>query len=351
MVKEKIYSINVITAIIEYEVKAFKKAVDEACDLRKTKLEELKKNYVPNTKLFFEQKEAIDNEFSNTMKALRNNAAERVLPEIEGLKAQEKERLMTFNKEDYEKLLLIKDMPLTANELSILAENTLANEDYFTGRLVNYIAEKNNIVINPIYQEVSIDTKFDILDELTLHFNEVITRYPSKDRYESAIINHMYGTDREMKNAKAKYGGQIANIDPEEVARTAYFDIISKNTEIERALFLDNALRNAKGESRNHLLCKLANDASKINDSIIGLSKHQAEIQSFRTGKATEYNKAWETLKRIRGSQDDDYIATEVLNNANNSFMRSLLEKEALKNERMDKFVELLRNEIGSEKE
>lgn len=142
------------------------------------------------------------------------------------------------------------------------------------------IAERNGIDSAEIGIESTFDTKMSILDQLTDQLNNVFKYYGTKDPAERAKSRYLYLSNDIVERAKQMYGGKISKLSDTQKAERAYFTVRTQPTDIGKGVAIANVLRNAKGEVRNMILCRLAEDnsissmAAEFSGRVAGLEEN-----------------------------------------------------------------------------
>lgn len=72
--------------------------------------------------------------------------------------------------------------------------------------------------------------------------------------------NYVYLSDAILERAKQMYGGKVGKLNDSQTAGRAYFTVRAQQTDIQQGIAIANVLRNAKGKTRNMILCRLAED-------------------------------------------------------------------------------------------
>ena len=174
-----------------------------------------------------------------------------------------------------------------------------------------------------------------VLDNLTEHLNNVIKYYgensPLMPEDERLKVNYVYFSDDIMERTKLMYDGKLNAMSDTQKADKAYFTVRTQQTDIQKGIAISNALRNAKGEVRNLLLCRLAEDSS-LSDMAAEFSGHYDEIASFKNGKAAEYRAAEKAMQNIRKMKDKTVIEQKAAELEENTFFADMFAKEQKQN-------------------
>ena len=320
-------SIEVVTECLKWEADEYKRKYDEIISARERELKEANDTYKPGCKALLDKIEQINTACDSALTKLKVEAADRALQDVETLREQELERVQTINEPLLAKIRAIENIPMTTLELKAFSAKIGAKGDYWASRALADIAEKNGIDSTEIGIESTYDTKMSILDQLTGQLNSIFKYYGTKDPKERAHTRFLYLNDVIIERAKQMYGGKIGKLSDSQRADKAYFTVRTQHTDIQKGIAISNALRNAKGEMRNLLLCRLAEDNS-ISSMAAEFSGHWKEIASFKNGLAREYRDAEKVMENIRRLKDKTVIEQTAAGMEKNSFFGDMFEKE-----------------------
>lgn len=337
-------SIEVVTEVMKWEADEYKKRYDEIQRTRERELKEANDNFKPGSKMLLERVEQIKNACDSSLVKVRNEAADRALGDVEALRQQELLRVQTVNEPLLARIRAIADIPMTSLELKAFASRIGAKGDYWASRALADIAEKNGIDSAEIGVESTYDTKMNVLDQLTDQLNKVFKYYGTKDPVEGRNAHFLYLTDDIIKRAVQMYGGKIGKLSDSQKADRAYFTVRTQQTDIQKGIAISNVLRNAKGEVKNKILCRLAEDSS-ISKMAAELSGHGEEIADFKNGLAAQYREAESALQNVRKLKSRAMAEQTIAQYEENQFFRDMLAKEKSQN---GAFAELLSGESDS---
>lgn len=280
----------------------------------------------------------VDKDFSKTISRLQKDFAKTGIDAIQGLRDHEMQRVQTIDEVKLNKIKAIKDIPMSESELLALMQKFGVKNDYWSSRLIQSVADNNGISNFEI--ESSFDTKMSILDQLESQLNEIIKYYPcDNDPVKRPMVRFGYLTEKILQNAKEIYGGKMRYESDETLANRAYLTILSKHGDIEKGFTIQNTLKNAKGEIRNLLLCKLAKGNHNISEFAIELSGNKEEIDSFRNGKARQYLHARAAIERMLKATEEKTILKILEENSENEFMEQLVKEAGRKSEHFKEVV------------
>ena len=322
--------IEAITAILQYETEQYIKKYNEALAQKKVELEKIDGTYKNGT-VKDEKISKINKKYDDIILEAKKHAISRSLPQVEELRRQETERLKKIDDKAIEKLRLLKDVPLSESELIIFAEN-LGSKDYYVSRLLLNIAEANGIEAKIFSQfiESSYDTKMGILDDLTRQFDAIITQYEGPDR-TPAEIKYAYLSAKVLDRAKEMWYGKNGLQTDESLTNKSLAIIRGKYTQVEKGLALSNILKNSRGNARNLLLTKIAEDLS-IGESALQISGYFDEVKEFRDGKAKMYRNAERVVKDLEKMQDVSIMNQKITESSDNPFLSGLIAKNEVLN-------------------
>lgn len=320
-------SIEVVAEMMKWEADEYKKKYDEIKNARERELKEADDTYKPSSKALLDRIEQINNACDSALTRLKVEAADRALQDVEALRNQELERVQTVNEPLLAKVRAIADIPMTTLELKAFSAKIGARGDYWASRALADVAEKNGIDSAEIGIESTYDTKMSILDQLTDQLNSIFKYYGTKDPVERPKVNYLYLSDDIIERAKQIYGGKISKLSDSQKADRAYFTVRAQPTDIGKGVAIANVLRNAKGEVRNLILCRLAEDRT-VSSMAAEFSGRMEEIESFRNGLAAEYRTAERALQNIRNTKDKAIIEQTAAGLEENTFFGDMYAKE-----------------------
>lgn len=332
--------IGFVCAILEVESEVYKREYDKAVQEKEDDIETVRNTYIANTPKYQEELVEIEEEFAQKISLAQKVFAKAATDAIKDLRDYEMQRVQTIDEVKLNKIRAISGIPMSSLELQALVQKFGVKGDYWSSRLIQSIADDNGISNFKI--ESSFDTKLSVLDQLEQQMNEIIKYYPSDNYPEKrALVRFGYLTEPILENAKKIYGGKMRYESDETLANRAYLTILSKHGDVERAFTIQNTLRNAKGQARNLLLCRLAKENQKhnISDFAIELSGNKEEIESFKNGKARLYLHAREAIKRALKATKEDTVKRILEENSENEFMEQLVEAAKNKNEHFKELV------------
>lgn len=325
-------SFDVVASELRWEAANYREQYDSIMDTRNREIKDLERDYNPTSPKYNERKERINNACDSAITKLRVQASERSMADLEELRRQEIERVQTINESLLTKIRAIADIPMTTAELKAFSDKINAKSDYWASRAIADIAERNGIDASELGIETTLDTKLNVLDQMEQQLDKILKLYGTKDIDEKAYVRFLYLNDNVIENAKQIYGGKVGKLSDSQKADKAYVNIKAQVTDIAKGISISNALRNARGEVKNYLLCRLAEDNS-ISSMAAEFSGHFKEIEEFKNGKAHEYRKAERAIENIRKTKDVTAIKQTAEEYSDNEFFSDMFIREQKQNE------------------
>lgn len=320
-------SIEVVTECLKWEADEYKRKYDEIKNARERELKEANDTYKPGCKALLDKIEQINNACDSALTKLKVEAADRALQDVEALREQETERVQAINEPLLAKIRAIENVPMTTLELKAFSAKIGAKGDYWASRMLSDVAERNGIDSAEIGLESTYDTKMSILDQLTDQLNSIFKYYGTKDTSERTKVRYLYLNNDIIERARQMYGGKISKLSDTQKADRAYFTVRTQPTDIGKGVAIANVLRNAKGDVRNMILCRLAEDRT-VSNMAAEFSGRMEEIESFRNGLAAEYRAAERALQNIRNTKDKTIIEQTAAGLEENTFFGDMYAKE-----------------------
>lgn len=324
-------NITIVTESLRYEAQNYKEQYDAIKAAKERELREVRENYQPGSKLAMERERQINEACDSSLTKLKVSAVDRALQDVEELQQQELLRVQTVNEPLLAKIRAIADIPMTTLELKAFADKIGAKDDYWASRALSDVAERNGIDSAEIGLESTYDTKMSILDQLTDQLNSVFKYYGTNDPVERPKVNYLYLSDEIIERAKQMYGGKVGRLSDGLKADRAYLTVMTQHTDIQKGIAISNVLRNAKGNVKNMILCRLAEDKT-VSEMAAEFSGHMNEITEFKNGRAAEYRLAQKALENIRKVKDRAAIENIAAEYEDNAFFCEMLEKEKKQN-------------------
>lgn len=308
----------------------FKNAVDNAHEKKQQHIKELKETMIPNTKAYEEKKKAILAEYDAEVGAAMSLQAEYITPAIANLREATLKRAQYIDEPLMAKLNALYNIPLSADELKTLANRycTETNGSYWAGRIIETLAEKNAVDISELDIEPGIATKIAVLDDLAAQFEKFTMNYNPEKPYDPETAVCL--SSAVLERAETRYTGKEQNRNETQVVEKMYNSIVSATSSLEKAMLLNNCLKNAKGEVRNLFLARIT--GKDFGEMVYKLCDYKEEIDDFKSGKAHEYMKARAFVDDVKKMNSSDAIRQRILEREENSFVMPLLKKAAKDN-------------------
>lgn len=321
----------------------------DATETKKQELELLKSGYIPGSKPYVEKKQEIQLAYDIAIIKAREKAAKKVAEEIEDLKQWERTSAGIINAEALARINVLRGIPVTTEELKqILSKHGSSN--YWVQKAVGALAEENGIPVTDLPLDSSLDTKLNVLDELSRQLDLLLEHYsPTATTREAAEARFLYLNDDVLKNSVNIYNNGVQDLSETDAATRAYYKIRAMSSQMSKACSITNALRNLKKEdAKNQLLYQLAMDNSIKSDAyqVAGISDVMAE---WKHGKAERYAKAVTMAESLKMMQDTERIKEKLrgyIDRVNmgsepeNEFMRHEITKTYKKNTFIGKALE-----------
>ena len=317
---------NQLTFLMQTECEIFKKGYAESEKRREAVKEEISKTFIKGTPTYQAKMKEADDKCTSEIAEMRSSALNNVKPHVEELRKHEKSKLEKINETTLTKLKMLDGIPLTASELSAIADKYNVQDDYYAARYLQTLAEKNGMeFVSGI--EPSYDTKMAILTDLETQLVEVLTDFNTSKGCDPKVKYANLSEDV-VQRACELYGGSSPATNPEQVASKALLSIKSAHGSIEKGIAIANVLKNASEETRNIILCGVAENES-IPEMAVSYSGFADEINDFKNGGAAEFRKAQKCVERMRSAKDVD-TATYYMNElSENRFIGSMAKRAA----------------------
>ena len=258
--------------------------------------------------------------------------------------------------ETLQKLNAVSNIPVTAEEISILQRKyDPTGNNYWVGRFLADLAERNGIPGIQINNGASIETKLDVLQQLEDQAKRMISEY-DPDKHDYRI--HALLADSVLMRAENVYtcGWQVGELEDEQVARRAFLQLKGQNT-ISQGIGLMNILRNANNSLKNALFYEISN-GGKFSESALEWAGCLDEYNAFLDNHVTDYRNAKQAMQKLRTTEDEKEFSNVVKDMYKNDYFRDMFsreksenitinEKELMeKNSRDTKLIDAL-NELG----
>ena len=197
--------------MLKQETEEYKKGCDGIQTARERELKEANDNYKPGSKLLAERVEQIKNACDASLARLRVETADRALKDVEELRQQELQRVQTVNEPLIAKIRAIANIPMTTAELKAFTDKINARGDYWAGRMLADIAERNGIEAAEIGIESTLDIKMSVLDQLADQLNRILKYYGTNDPEERINTKYVYLSDAILERQNRCKAAKLEN--------------------------------------------------------------------------------------------------------------------------------------------
>ena len=333
-------NISTLCKILEKVAREYRAAYDEADKRKKEQIALTKRVYRREAPEYRQALDAANSQFDLSVSIAQREFADTGYNALEDLRMLETQRIKQVKPDSLEIIQQIADISMSSRELRVMMDAW--GKDYWTQRLFAKIAKKNAITDVPIAPDF--DTRMGVLDQLEKQVADIVAHYPDgglTGPYRDEV-RYLFLSPGVLRKAEALYSGEVQTKTEAMVVEEAMDNILQKNGNLEKSFAISRALKNVKGETRNLLLCSLAENANRIPKICFELSESQQEVDEFAHGKAEEYLLARAAINRIRESGDSVTARRIVREYESNEFMEQLIE-DAREKDRG--FAELLPNE------
>lgn len=307
----------------------YKEEYRKAIEKRDADIKQMKENLIMNSPGYNKREQEIKESFKKTMADLKIEAMESAVPYITELREQEIKRTQKIDEVALAKINAISNIPLTEMELQTLNATYNAKGDYWCNRALAVIAENNGIVPANIGIEPTLDVKLGLIDELSNQLEKMLAEWNPEQKHNykaDALLDDMV-----LERAIDRYTNGYVEVDGKRTATSAYWKIKTASSESERAIRINNAMRNLSQDGKNMLMYKLVTE-NKILDYTKQMSGLSDVFAEWENGKAKEYGNAVNTIKTISTIEDVTVIKQHIEARNDNQFLKKMLESEAKSN-------------------
>lgn len=332
--KDYKFDFKTLCIAAQIDTDEYRMKYNELKTARNNTIKQIRENYLPDTPLCRQKLEEAEQNYQTEIAKLKAEYAKGIAEMVDEIRSGELARVQTVNETKLAKLRALVDIPMTAEELLAVAEKYEADNDYWCSRLLANMAESNGIDGFERYTEASYSVKNDILNQIMDQANEVIRDYDGDDTRDRAArqrTKFVLLSKDVLERCQQMWCGEYNSISDEDAVAKAYSTVQLKRTDVEKGLAIANVLKNAKGEKRNLLLCRLAED-THISEFALRLSGYGTELEAFRAGKAREYRQAKEVVENLGNITDKTNRETLIATNSDNPFLDGLIRSEAKRN-------------------
>lgn len=290
--------------------------------------------------------ENIKAKFDKTIADLRISSMEKAMQFITEIREDEIYKAERLDLATLEKVSALKDIPLTKSEI-LAIKNKLGVKDYYSNRMLGIIAEKNGIPLYEVQIEADLEKKLGILSALESQVDLLVRNWNPEEKVdkEPHIMAIAALGDNTVDNLVRQYTNDVSGISEKSAVEASYRRILAAETQGEKAILISNALRNAKGETKNRLLYRIATDNGNISEYALALSGNADVIAEWRNGKAESYASAVKLVEDIAPIRDLSVVMQRIEEHSDNPFLDGMLKEAAKDSETIrtaisDAFVE-----------
>lgn len=318
---------NLLRAVrIDYQ-ETYKKAVET----KKQELATLQRDYVRNMPTYAAKEQEIQFNFDVAAIKARERAAKKASEEIEDLREWEKARVGRIDETALSKINALRGIPLTTAELQeVLAKNGRSN--YWVQKAVGALAEENGIPVTELPLDASLDTKLNVLNQLSDQLDKLLSFYNmGAHDGESMRARFLYLNNDILNNAVNIYNNGVQDLSEMDAVERSYCKIKAMSGQMSKACAISNSLRNLKSQdAKNMLLYRLATDDSIRSEAyqVAGIADEIAQWKGGR--KAERYVKAIKLMDKLKTTQDVEEIE---------STLKDYVERVKMGSEQVNEFV------------
>ena len=324
-----------LTYVLKEVSEVFQATVVDAEKTKKEELEVLEKGYIPNSEPYKEKQAQIELDYDVSIVKARKKAAEKAGEAIEELRDWEISRVGRIDEVALAKINVIKDVPLTTNELRVIL-NKHGVSNYWVQRSIAAIAESNGIPQTDLNIDSSLDTKLGVLDGLNNQLEKMLEHFtldPKRSDRESMHARWLYLNDDILQNSINIYSNNLHDISEADAATKAFYKIKGTSGQMQKGVMIANAMRNLKKEdAKNMLFYRLAMDDS-IKSEAYQVSGIVDAISEWKHGKAERYAKAIKMADELKMVNDAERIKEKLRTYINRVEMGSEPKNEFLRHE------------------
>lgn len=328
----------------------YKRKYNKADKERKDAWNDLNRNFLKGSPKFIKYRDSIEPEFQSKIQKAREELTAEFETEYEELRKIEIDRVKSIGSGS-EKIMdvlgRLENIPISVDEFSYLIEQ-YGNHGYWTDRYLASIGQKNGMQECDIQPDIT--TKLSVLKELKSNLYGYFDKYKNDNSYSSDVLVADVTFQRLEKRYTNNYAG--ISLNGKESGKRIALEGLNKTDELERSMYLANALNTATPEVQEGILLELVKNHSEIADNpnirLAGISK---AMENF---KETEYKgmcKAEQVIKKIKGESREYEQKTIIYNNLEDKhFIDAVAQSE---DDNLKKLVKHMREvkKAGEEKE
>lgn len=290
----------------------------------------LRKNYVSNSRKYIEEKKRIEDVFNNEVDAHKSQARESVKVKFSEIREAERKRVQTIDDIGVNRLMSIANIPIYAEELEVLNGEFGHGKNYWTGRVIASIAEKNGIAQHSFDFGTGYSDKIAILDYLEKQFDKLLDAYNGDCNPQIDMLLH----DTILVENEGRYTGGFENIfrTHKELAYRALTLAKSKTNELDRCIVIHNVIKTSDRLTKCEFIRRLLSD-NLISRKIIFDSGCEDEIRAFEKQEQPQYEEAKEIMEHVRKARTRQEVSAALSVNGSNAYIADMLKEEAKQNQ------------------
>ena len=248
---------------------------------------------------------------------------------VEDLRQDEIFKVRQIDSEVMNKLNAVKDLPLSAEELSILRSRFAKNGEYWPTRFLAVMAEKNGLRPSQFENSASLHTKFDILGQLETQLDNLLSGYNGDFHYRTEVLL----CDSALQRAERTYlnGWANADLEDEQVARRA-FSKLKHLSVIEQGIALQNLMNNTTPELKRAFFFEMAQREGDIEAAAMQWAGIDKEFEAYKKGESKNYSEARKGIDKTRAAKDKKEIAEIADTLQGNAYYMDMLKRESENN-------------------
>ncbi len=289
----------------------------------------IKDNYKPGTPFFNEEKKKAKEEFEAAVNKERVAVKNFVNEAVEDLRQDEIFKVRQIDSEVMNKLNAVKDLPLSAEELSILRSRFAKNGEYWPTRFLAVMAEKNGLRPSQFENSASLHTKFDILGQLETQLDNLLSGYNGDFHYRTEVLL----CDSALQRAERTFlnGWENAEMEDEQVARRA-FSRLKNLSIIEQGIALQNLMSNTTPELKKAFFYEMARNEGSVEVAAMRWAGIETEFEAYKNGDYKDYSEARKWLDKTRVAKSETEVAEISDALKDNSYYMNMLKRESESN-------------------
>lgn len=316
--------INDLTAVLKVAADDYKKRYDAILANRKTKEQELSKNYIPGSDLYKSEKQNISDDFAKKVEELQEEIDSCVRESFEELRAFESMKVKSVDAVALGKMNALYDIPLTTSELSALNQQFGKNKDYWCEKILAQMCEKNGVKPSVLGLESDYETKMNIIAELEKRMKDLFDMYEGEFTVTTEMLLH----ESVLGRYELKYAGSYENLclTSADVANSAFNAIVSKNSISEKGIALHNVMRNADELTQAELMSTVLENDYKSKQWVT--REMREKIEKFEKNGLSQYKKAKQIIEEAKKAENSQKASEIVTDAGENKYLSMMVDDE-----------------------